>query len=138
MKRAALILFVGALALSGCGISRETKDLTGRVFGYNGVMDDYMAVTTAVLQNHLEIVKAFEAKDPAVKLKAKKADGTVVEVTIQEYRKALENLLQYPDKFKAAYHAVNDAVQADSGFSSFTEQFLRTISADEFWNLVKG
>lgn len=131
-----LPLLVLATFLAGCGMSKETKQLTGQVFGYNGVMDDYMKVTTGVLQNHLQLVKAFEAKDPTVKLKAETADGQVIEVLIGDYRKALETLLTYPEKFMAAYHAVNDAVQADKGFSGFTEQLLRTLSADKFWELV--
>lgn len=131
------LLLAGAVLVSGCGMSRETKQLTGRVFGYNGVMDEYMRVTTDVLKTHLEIVRAFEAKDPTIRLKATGADGAVIEVGIAEYRAALEVLLTYPEKFMTAYHAVNDAVQADSGFSGFTEQLLRTLSADKFWDLTK-
>jgi len=132
-----VLLSVLTITVAGCGMSRETKQLTGQVFGYNGVMDDYMRVTTSVLTTHLELVKAFEAKDPTVMLKAQAADGSVIEVSITDYRKALEVLLAYPEKFMSAYHAVNDAVQADSGFSGFTEQLLRTLSADKFWDLAK-
>lgn len=131
-----VLVLCAAAAVTGCGISKQTKQLTGEVIGYNGLMDEYMTISTMVIENHLAVIKQFEAQHPDLTLSAKDSEGKDVAVPIAKYREALEVLLTYPENFKKAYHAVNDAVQADTGFSAFTEQLLRTLSADKFWDVI--
>lgn len=133
------VLLLSCGLVSGCGISQQTKELTAQVIGYNGVSDQYIDVSAAVIANHLAIMnKVKQDQGPDYPLTLVDADGKTFTVPISKYCEALEVLLKFPSEIKKAQHAVNDAVQADRGITAFTEQFLRTLKADRFWEILKG
>lgn len=138
MRKFVAILAV-LLALSGCGLSQDTKDLTNEVFGYNGVNDQYMDVSQVVIENQITLMSAIrDQQGEDFELTITRADGDQAMVKVTDWIAALEKLKEYPDKLKQAAHAVNDAVQADKGLSAFTEQLMRTLRADEVLDWFLG
>ena len=134
----ALTLMVG---VTGCGIAQELKEDTAAVFGENAVMDDYLKATTFVMESQRNIIKAFQLASPdATELTIEgeiQPDGTrqTYKVKIVDYLKALDILIAYPPKLRKAYHALNRAIQTNSGISGFWDQFLRTLQDDKIGEL---
>lgn len=142
--RKSTITFLSVLLLlivSGCGISQETKDLTNDVFGYNGINDQYVDVTGAVIDNQIVIMTAIkDQQGEDFELTVTRPDGAKAKVAIVDWIAALVQLKELGPKIKEACHAVNDAVQADKGLSAFTEQLMRTLKGDQVlgWFLGKN
>lgn len=131
MRRLAPILLL-ALLLTGCGISQKTKDGTAAVFGYEGILDKYLAVSQTVTENQIVLMTAIMVQQGEdFELPVTRADGQTALIPIKDWIAALNKLRALPGQIQKAAHAVNDAVQADKGFSAFTEQLFRTLKGDK-------